>query len=176
MPKNKTKFLILEITSIAILLAMQIVFARWISIQTPIITIGFSFLPVVISARYLGIIPGMVVAGLGDFIGAILFPIGAYAPGFTLTAIVSGFIFGIFLKGDLKKVKIILGVFLSRLICTVVLNTYWLSFYYGYGIIGLLPARIGDAVLDGIIQSIIIIFLFVKYDTLFKKYLCFSKN
>lgn len=174
MPKNKSKFLILEITSIAILLAIQIVLARWLSIQTPIITIGFSFIPVVIAARYLGIIPGMLVAGLGDLIGAILFPIGAYAPGFTITAAISGLIFGIFLKGDFKKFKAIIGVFISRLVCTVILNTYWLYFYYGMGIVGLLPTRICDAILDGIIQSLLIVFLFTKYDKMFKKHLNFK--
>ena len=96
---NRTTGRIIRICTLAILCAMQIVFARFLAI--PIGTslrFSLSFIPVVIAARHYGIVGGMLVYGLGDLIGAIALPTtGAYLPGFTVTAVISGLIFGVFL-------------------------------------------------------------------------------
>ena len=36
---------------------------------------------------------------VGDLLGMMIFPTGAYFPGFTLTAFITGLIFGLFLHG-----------------------------------------------------------------------------
>ncbi len=53
-------------------------------------------MPVFIAAYLYGPIGGAVVGGIADFIGAILFPIGAYFPGFTLTCVITGAVYGLF--------------------------------------------------------------------------------
>lgn len=62
----------------AMLLAVFIVFNRFVSIKTEILIISFTFIPMMMSAIWLGPVYSTVVALLGDFIGAILFPFGPY--------------------------------------------------------------------------------------------------
>ena len=86
-----------KITTIALLIAVEILLSRFLSIATPIVKIGFSFLPIaMIAMRY-----GPLAAGAGyaaaDFIGAVLFPIGAYFPGFTATCFLCGIAYGMIL-------------------------------------------------------------------------------
>ena len=93
--KSNTKRLVV----LAFLIALEIILTRFCSIQTPIVRIGFGFLPVAM----MGILYGPIWAGIGyaigDLLGMLIFPSAAYFPGFTLTAFSTGMIFGFFLKG-----------------------------------------------------------------------------
>ena len=80
-----------------ILLALLIVLNRFVSIKTPLLVISFSFVPIMMAAIWLGPKYSTLIAALGDFIGAILFPFGTYFPGFTVSAGLTGLIYGIFL-------------------------------------------------------------------------------
>ena len=60
----------------AILVAIEIVLNRFLSINTPGLKIGFSFVPIVIAAILFGPVKAGVIYALADLIGAILFPIG----------------------------------------------------------------------------------------------------
>lgn len=68
------------ITHVAALIAIEIVLSRFCSIATPIVKIGFGFVPVAVCAMLYGPVWAGAAGGLGDFIGAILFPIGGYSP------------------------------------------------------------------------------------------------
>ncbi len=85
------------ITYIAVLTAMEVVLSRFLSINAWNLKIGFNFVPIVIAAMLMGPVAAGITAALGDFAGAMLFPIGAYFPGFTATAFLSGIVFGLFL-------------------------------------------------------------------------------
>ena len=86
---SKAKFIAADLTCLALLTAMQVVLSRFLSFNTLSLKIGFAFLPVAIGAAVLGPVGGAIVGGLGDFLGAVLFPIGPYFPGFTLTTLLS---------------------------------------------------------------------------------------
>jgi ECF transporter S component (folate family) len=90
---SKTKKIILS----ALLLAILLVFSRFISIKTPILVISLSFLPIMISAILLGPKYSCIIALLGDLIGALLFPFGSYFVGFTIEQALVGIIYGLFL-------------------------------------------------------------------------------
>lgn len=77
----------------AMLLAILIILSRFVSIKTEILVISLSFIPIMMSAIWLGYKYSMLIAMLGDLIGAILFPFGPYFPGFTLSATISGAIY-----------------------------------------------------------------------------------
>lgn len=79
-----------RLVSIGILVATEIVCNRFLSVNTSLFKIGVAFLPVVLAAWLYGPVAGALVGGLGDLIGALLFPIGPYFPGFTLTAALAG--------------------------------------------------------------------------------------
>ena len=127
---SKVKKIILS----AILLAILIVLARFLSIKTPIIRISFGFIPVMLSAVWLGPKWSTLIGGLGDLIGALLFPSGPFFPGYTLSSILSGLIYGLIIyKNPSKKytdkqfiIRLIVSVFLVLLVVNGVLNTLWI--------------------------------------------------
>ena len=159
MEKRKNEEKIFTLVCLALLTAMQIVIARILVIPlSESLRISFSFIPVVIAARRFGIMGAVTVYGLGDFIGAVAFPTtGAYFPGFTLTAVISGAIYGIFLGKKTGKLRIILSVLCSQVFCTVLLNSFWISFQYGAPFGATALARIGQAAVMGTLQIVFMI-------------------
>ena len=139
---SKTRFSTRTLTTLALLTAIEIVLSRFLSINAWNIKIGFSFVPVVIAAILYGPIAAGVVAALGDFLGAILFPIGAYFPGFTLTAFLTGCVFGFFLHEKQSWPRIIASVVINQLILSLFLNTLWISILYGSPYGPLLATRV----------------------------------
>ena len=131
-----------------LLLAAAIVFNRFLSIKTPIVVISFGFIPKIIIATMFGPWWSMLLFGLADLIGALLFPFGAYFVGYTASAVVSGFIYGIFLHRK-KKIpaktylwKLIVACLLSNLICNLLLNSVWIYVTTKKAISVILPTRI----------------------------------
>ena len=143
---------------------MQIVIARFLAIPvTESIRFSFSFIPVVIAARRFGIIGGMLVYGLGDFLGAIIFPTGgAYFPGFTLTAVISGLIYGLYLGKKSGTVRIVLSVLTSQVLCTLLMNSYWVSTLYGSDFTAVLMSRVPQSIVMSILQIIFMVLCLEK--------------
>ncbi|MCR4657004.1 MAG: folate family ECF transporter S component [Lachnospiraceae bacterium] len=131
-----------HITYIAVFTAMEVVLSRFLSFNAWNLKIGFNFVPIVLVAMLMGPIPAGLVAALGDFIGAILFPIGAYFPGFTFTAFLTGIIFGVFLFERQSYIRTLSAVLINQLILSLLLNSLWISILYGSPYIPLLSTRI----------------------------------
>lgn len=92
--KNLTK----QICVLALLTAAGVVLGRLVPVVNLWNTkIEFAFVAVMLAACISGPIGGAVVGALVDFIGAILMPTGAYFPGFTVTAAITGLVFGLLL-------------------------------------------------------------------------------
>lgn len=126
MNKSKT----LTMVTLGILIAIQIVLSRFCSINAWNIKIGFGFVPIAIAGILYGPVPAMLVGGLSDFLGAVLFPIGPYFPGFTLTTALTGMAFGLFLHKKRGMIQILLAVSVNQLILGLFLNTLWISILY----------------------------------------------
>ncbi len=118
-----------QIARIALLIALEIVLSRFLSIPTPIAKIGFAFIPLSIIGMLYGPFYTAIAAGIADFIGATLFPVGPYFPGYTLTAALSGLVYGFFLqkKGAKSFLKIITAVVIVNIVLRLGLNTLWTS-------------------------------------------------
>ena len=125
---NKTKKIIL----CALFISSTIVLGRILSIRTPIITIGFSFVPIMLSAIILGPKYSTFIATISDIIGALVFPTGSFFFGFTITAFLTGLTYGLLLyRKDFKVDKwFIIRLLISTVIVTGilngVLNTIWI--------------------------------------------------
>lgn len=121
------------ITISAMLVALEVVLNRFLSINTFGLKIGFSFVPIVFAAIFFGPLTAGLIYAVSDFIGAVLFPIGPYFPGFTVSAALMGIIYGIFLYGK-EKPKFLKNVLPPVLINSVLLglfvNTAWVSILY----------------------------------------------
>lgn len=136
-----TKMSVKSISIIGILVAMEIILARF-SIHTWNLKIGFSFIPVVVAAIFYGPVTAGLVGAIGDIMGYILFPVGAYFPGFTLTAFVTGMIFGFFLRKSQSVLNVVLAVLCVQIFVSQFMTTYWISFLYGSPYWALFATRI----------------------------------
>ncbi|MDL2251086.1 folate family ECF transporter S component, partial [Lachnospiraceae bacterium OttesenSCG-928-J05] len=154
--KEKKKMNVNMLVMLGLLTAMEVVLSRFLSISAWNIKIGFSFVPVVIAAIMYGPFGGGAVAALGDFVGAILFPIGAYFPGFTLTAFLMGAIHGVFLhkKQDVKRITA--AVCMNQFGLSLFLNSLWISILYTSAYLPLLGTRAFQSLLLSVIQVVVI--------------------
>ena len=126
----------------AVLVAVQVVLARYLSINTQLLRIRFAFITVYVAAMLYGPVWAAAVDGTADIIGALLWPTGPYVPHFTISAALSGACYGLFLhRKELKWYHAVIPVVIGNLLINTVLNTYWLKLLYGYGFLGLLPTR-----------------------------------
>jgi len=139
---QKFKFNTRNIVYLAVLIALEIVLNRFLSINTPVVKIGFSFVPIAIAGMLFGPIPAAIVAALADLLGAILFPTGTIFLGITLTAFLKGISWGLFLYKKQSVLNIVLAVLVDQIVLSYFLNSFWLSILMGAPYASLLATRI----------------------------------
>lgn len=137
----KKKFDTKMLVTAALLIALQIILSRFCPINAWNIRIGFAFVAVFFAAYLYGPLFSAVVAGIADLIGATLFPSGAFFPGFTLTAILTGLVFGVLLYKKQSWWRILTAVAIDQLILSLLLNTFWISILYGSPFLPLMATR-----------------------------------
>ena len=126
----------------ALLLAADVVLTRLLAINTPLMKIGLGFAAVALCAMLYGPWWAALIAALGDFVGALLFPTGAYFPGFTLTAACTGLIYGLCLyRRGTGWVYPVLAALLNVLLISYLANTALISCLSGTPYPTLLAAR-----------------------------------
>lgn len=146
---SKTPFSVRILAQVSLLVALEIVLSRFLSLNTQIVKIGFSFIPVVICAAAYGPLWAGAAAALADLIGAILFPLGPYMPGITFTALLRGAALGFAYYGLEVKPKSVsfwirhAGIVIFNAIAfSLLLNSYWLSLIYSKGFVYFFTSRI----------------------------------
>ncbi len=143
-----------------LLLAMNIVLSRFLSIQTPVVKIGFAFVPLALAALLYGPISSAIIAGLGDFLGAILFPVGPYFPGFTITAFLAGLVYGCFLYNrTVSWSRVILAVLVVKIGLNLAVDTIWLYMMMDKAYFAILVPRIAQCALLIPVQTLVIYFM-----------------
>ncbi len=152
MSKINTRML----AALGVLTAMEIVLSRFLSISTWNTKIGFAFVPVAIAALLLGPVWAGVVAALADFLGAVLFPVGPYFPGFTFTAFLMGLVYGLFLYRKQSFPRILLAVAVHQFILSLLLNTLWISVLYDSVFGPLLVSRLPQCLILTVVQVVVI--------------------
>ena len=78
----------------AFMTALSVVLSKLVSVNISFLRIGFGFLPIAVLAIMYGPVVAAIGYGLADLIGAFLFPTGTFFPGFTVSAVLTGLIFG----------------------------------------------------------------------------------
>ena len=169
------------LVTLSVLVALQVILTRFCSFNAWNVRIGLGFTALVIAGIFYGPVAAALVGGLGDFIGAVAFPTGPYFPGFTLTQILMGAVFGLMLyqkhsseplfsngqftssepallrSGSVSMIlRIAVAVLINQCVLSLLLNTFWISFVYGSSFTGLLSTRVMQAAVTAPIQMIII--------------------
>lgn len=132
------------LTTTALLIALHLVLDRFRIQLTPELRISVSFLALSTIGALFGPIMAMSAAFITDLISYFLNPqIGSYFPGYTITAVLSGFLYGLILY---KKKFTLLRAFSAKIsiniFCYIGLNTIWSSMLFGNAIQVILPMRV----------------------------------
>ncbi len=131
------------LTTCAMLLAIAVIFGFFKIPISDVAEIRLQFLPVALSGMLFGPAVGGVIGGLTDVLGFLVKPTGPFFPGFTITGIIQGALYGFMLrKKELSIKRIVVTQLLDTLVVSVILNTVNLSILYGQGIMAVLGARI----------------------------------
>lgn len=119
------------IATIGMLVAVEVVLSRFLSINTPFVKIGFAFVPCALCAVLFGFGPTVALEVVADLLGATLFPSGSFFPGFTLTAALRGASYGLLLHKKQTPLRILAVVLFNQLVLGLLVNTLWISILYG---------------------------------------------
>ena len=126
--QKKNIFSVTGITVTAMLIACQVVLGNLLQVPMLGKQYNFGFVPIALAGALLGPIPAALVGGLGDLLGAHLFPAGAYFPGFTLTNVLVGLVCGFLLRGRKPSWwRCALTVAISLAGVNLFLNSLWLN-------------------------------------------------
>ena len=84
-----------NLVMMAILVAIQIILARYLSIQSEMFRISFETIPLALAGIWLGPASGVIVALVADILGTVLSGIGLYFPPLSLGPMTFAFLCGI---------------------------------------------------------------------------------
>lgn len=158
----KKKFLF-KIVLTGILIALNVILERFLAYSVWNMTISFGFITVAFAAVMLGLPYAIAVGGLGDLIGALLFPFGPYFPGFTLTNILAAAVLALLIHKNTSILNIAIATVINKVCFTLILNSIWISILYRGGISNFFVVavpRIPSAVILGIIEILVIFLVF----------------
>ncbi len=118
---------------LALLIAMNIVFVRLLSFQTPVTRLDFGFLPISLAGAIFGPFWGGLAGGAADIIGMMVNNKGmAYFFPWTINAILHGVFYGIFLyQKERSWLRVILCVLTQGIFINLLLGTIWGTLYRG---------------------------------------------
>ncbi len=173
MEKKGHSYLVILIFS-GMLAAISIVLTRLVSI--PIgntIRIGIGELPVFLAGLWFGPLAGGAVGAVADIIGALIST--GWNPWLTIPAALTGLLIGFAAKvvklGENRgrgsagcAVKLFCSIFTVHVFCSGILMTALLNYFYpsGEGFSALLATRLIIAVVETIVQSIIVYVLYTS--------------
>ncbi|MCI8561604.1 MAG: folate family ECF transporter S component [Dorea sp.] len=127
----------------SMLLAIAVVLGFYTLQLTDYIKIGFAYIVNEMTGMLFGPAVGGIMGGLADLLKYLVNPTGPFFPGFTISGICGGIIYGLVLyKKPLTVKRVILANLLVTVSVNIFLNTYWLTLLYGDAFLVLLPARI----------------------------------
>ncbi|WHH61064.1 folate family ECF transporter S component [Petroclostridium sp. X23] len=114
-------------------IAFEILLTRFVSIETPMLRIGFGFLPVALASILFGPIVGGITAALSDVLGLIIASKASmFFPGFTANAFLRGMIFGILLYQKPKNLfRTLTAVLIITVFIDIGLTPLWLHMITG---------------------------------------------
>lgn len=128
----------------AILIAVNIVLDRLTIVVGPTLHIGVTFLTTALIGFLFGPVVGLYAGGVTDILAYFAYSKGeAFFFGFTVSAMLSGFIYGVFLyKRKLSIPRTALTMAAITVIVNTGLNSVWLSMMYDKAFIVLIGSRV----------------------------------
>ncbi len=159
-----------DITTIGLLIALNIVVSRYLSVPIgQIAKISFTFIVLAITGSIYGGIMGGIIAAVADVLGVLIWtPPGGAFIGFTLSAFVAGAIYGFALyQKPNSPVRIFIAVLLHTIIVSLLMNTYWLTIILGNDFVHLLTPRLIKNAIVAPIEFALLLVVMKSYEKYF---------
>lgn len=152
-----------QLVIMGILIATEIILTRFLSINTPFLRIGFGFLPVAVCAILFGPLWAGICYTIGDVIGITLLTTRTPFPGFTLTAFLTGIVYGLLLHNkEVTFTRVLLASTIIALFINLGLDSLWLSILFKKAFWPVMVGRIIKFPLAIIIQTTLIPLVYNK--------------
>lgn len=139
-----------QITGMAMLIALHIIFTRFFSIHIPFggvdgIRLGFGSLPLVLCGILFGSKHGFFAGVVGDLVGFALYPTGLFVPTFTVAAGLYGFLSGIISSTNEEcglSWRVYLGIVISQIVVALLVIPALLKWHFGLPFWVTMPMRL----------------------------------
>ncbi len=151
-----------KLVVIALLIALNIVLSRFVSIKALNFKISLTFITIVVAAYLYGYFGSIIVAFFGDLVGSLLFPIGPYNPLLSLSAVLSAIVYAYFFRREMNKKNIVCACFINRFVVSMIINTIIISIMYNLSFEATLITRFYQAIIMFIVE-VLVLFVTSKY-------------
>ena len=144
------------VTVMAMFAAISVVLGYFTLVLGDYLKIGFSTIANQFVYYLFGPVAGGLFGGALDNLKYIIHPTGAFFPGFTISAMVGGVLYGCFLyKRPISFWRVLAAELTVSIICNMLLGTLWLSMLYGKALMALLPMRVFKNIMMWPVNSIL---------------------
>ena len=144
------------VTVMAMFAAISVVLGYFTLVLGDYLKIGFSTIANQFVYYLFGPVAGGLFGGTLDILKYIIHPTGAFFPGFTISAMVGGVLYGCFLyKRPISFWRVLAAELTVSIICNMLLGTLWLSMLYGKAFMALLPMRVFKNIMMWPVNSIL---------------------
>lgn len=134
------------LSCVAVLVALNVILTKFLSITLVYVRISFNFLPIALGSILYGPAVGGIAALLADVIGVII--VGEpFLWGYSLSAALYGITYGLFLHNHEKSYKNISScVILQTIFIDILLGAFWAHIFFGKPYIIAVFGRAADAI------------------------------
>ena len=144
------------VTVMAMFAAISVVLGYFTLVLGDYLKIGFSTIANQFVYYLFGPVAGGLFGGALDILKYIIRPTGAFFPGFTISAMVGGVLYGCFhYKRPISFWRVLAAELTVSIICNMLLGTLWLSMLYGKAFMALLPMRVFKNIMMWPVNSIL---------------------
>ena len=149
-----------DLVLLGIIVAMKIILSRF-TVGTTIVHVSLGFIGSVMLGYLFGPVWGSIGGGISDLVSSALFGNqGGFFLGFTLSAMIGPFIYGlVFYQKPVKVWRIILATLLVTVVVNIGLNTLWVHLLYGMDFRVVLIQRIPKEAITPWLEMIISYFV-----------------
>ncbi|HHW06147.1 MAG TPA: folate family ECF transporter S component [Clostridia bacterium] len=150
---------------LAMLIAVSIILTRTMAVMLPVagamtLRLSFGEIPIILAGILFGPLAGFLTGIAADLLGYMINTFGgAYIPGLTLSAGLTGLLPGLLLRNvdkELTFLRLLGAIALTEVVVSICLNTFWLSLAMGVPMVALLPARTLARLLLIVIYTLVI--------------------
>ncbi|WP_223901956.1 folate family ECF transporter S component [Lactobacillus laiwuensis] len=158
--KEMLKVELRDLVLLGIIVAMKIILSRF-TVGTTIVHVSLGFIGSVMLGYLFGPVWGSIGGGISDLVSSALFGNqGGFFLGFTLSAMIGPFIYGlVFYQKPVKVWRIILATLLVTFVVNIGLNTLWVHLLYGMDFRVVLIQRIPKEAITPWLEMIISYFV-----------------